>query len=74
MSNSEWLARQELMESTDVTAVDICLSGWMKRKDPSTPHPRTASSHFGCCCLRKETRSATQMKNTRSMNTNYKVF
>jgi len=34
---------------------------------------RIARSHFGCCCLHKETWKSTQKKNTRSSHTSCKV-
>ena len=32
MSNYEWLPEIELLESTDVTALDFCLWSWMQRE------------------------------------------
>ena len=34
---------------------------------------RIAGSHFGCCCLHKETRRSTETKNTRSSHTSCEV-
>jgi len=51
MSNSHWLARQELMEFPDVTAVDILLSGWMKSESP--PHEVLARILDAAVCVKK---------------------
>jgi hypothetical protein len=76
VSNSEWLPRQSLFESTDLTSLDFCLWCWVKgevyeKKGGYTK--RIARSRFGCCCPHKKRENQLRRK-TRNLSTRVGKF
>jgi hypothetical protein len=67
----------ELFESPDLMPLDFLLWVWVKSevyKRKGGYSRRTARSHFGRCCLHKETRRSTETNNTRSLHSICEVY